>query len=131
MIFRTPRDSDDVSRLIWKRIYPDDYKALHNRTGRYDPFAELPKLSEEKLTPRHFGILDWDRGIIPQAFAEMGFPCTNGAIALYDHKHCRLTVVHSRAALDAFRKLFPEFKPINSKPADANGSSATQSPPNH
>lgn len=121
VIFRTPSDPNDVMRILWEKTCPGEYKALHARRDGFDPFAEFPNTPEEKLTPGDFGLLDWDRGMIPRAFDDLGYPLKKGTVALYDHNKGRLRISHSRQAIAAFRARFPEFQIISEQAGTYDG----------
>lgn len=110
-VFKITYPLEKFTRILWQRSYPEEYNELIVRYKAKDPYQEHNKISEDELTPGHFGLLDWDRALIPRAFEQLGYPLIHGANADYDAEQNRLTLTHSSQAQDTFRQRFPEFEP--------------------
>lgn len=108
-IYEITHTPEKFTRILWQRSYPEEYKELIVRYKEKDVFGEPAEISEDELTPGHYGLLGWDRALILRAFEELGYPLIHGAKADYDAEQNRLTITHSIQAQDAFRQRFPEF----------------------
>ncbi len=108
-IYEITHTPEKFTRILWQRSYPEEYKELIVRYKEKDAFGKPAEISEDELTPGHYGLLGWDRALILRAFEELGYPLIHGAKADYDAEQNRLTITHSSQAQDAFRQRFPEF----------------------
>ena len=97
--------------LLWQRSFPEEHRKLVRRARENDPFGDASGIPEAHLTPSAFGLVGWQRGLIPAVFDQLGHPLKDGAMASLDVDGI-LEVTHTLPAHSALEKRFPEFVQI-------------------
>lgn len=104
-------------RILWQRSYPEEWQALVQELQEeadLDPYAEPIVINPANVDPSLTGKIGWDRGLVPRAFEQLGYPLTEvqGAWSGYSFTNRTLQVAHTPKALNAFDARFPEFEQI-------------------
>jgi hypothetical protein len=111
VVFKVP---DDAIALLWQRSFPEEHRKLVERARDHDPFGNASGIPEDQLTPSTFGLVGWQRGLIPEVFNQLGHPLQDGAKAALDARGI-LEVTHSITALNALKARFPEILQIQAE----------------